>query len=263
MRFFGLSLRGGSNTRRPDDACAEEQVTAMRSALAHCRELTMRYRRMYRTALVALVVAVVAVVFVNREPLMRAMGDLAVVLHLKEPAGGVDAAYRAYRERDGETALRLARPFAEKGDAGAQTLLALIHYDGVGVPRDDVEAAKWFRRAADQGNDTAQFHLGVMYAEGRGVPQNFTEAEKWYLMAAEQNLPQAHYNLGIMYLNGRGVLQDNLKAHMWFNLAAASFPATDLNNRNAAARNRDAISKKMTADELAEAQKLAREWNPR
>jgi hypothetical protein len=66
-----------------------------------------------------------------------------------------------------------------------------------------------------------------------------------------------------MYLNGWGVPQDNLKAHMWFNLAAANFPATDLANRNAAARNRDVIAKKMTADELAEAQKLAREWNPR
>jgi TPR repeat protein len=263
MRFFGLSFRGGSGTRRTDDACAEEQVTAMRSALAHCRQLTMRYQRMYRAALAALVVAIVAVAFVNREALMRAMVDLPVVLRLKEPAVGIDAAYAAYRKRDGETALRLARTLADKGDARAQTLLALIHYDGVGVPRDDGEATKWFRRAADSGNGTAQFHLGVMYAEGRGVPQNFAQAEKWYLTAAEQNFPQAQYNLGIMYLNGWGVPQDNLKAHMWFNLAAANFPATDLANRNAAARNRDAIAKKMTADELAQAQKLAREWNPR
>jgi hypothetical protein len=50
---------------------------------------------------------------------------------------------------------------------------------------------------------------------------------------------------------------------MWFNLAAASFPASDVSNRNLAGKNRDLVARKMTPDQIAEAQKLAREWKPK
>jgi uncharacterized protein len=50
---------------------------------------------------------------------------------------------------------------------------------------------------------------------------------------------------------------------MWFNLAAARFPASDTRNRGLAVKNRDVVAGKMTSDQLAEAQKLAREWKPK
>ena len=43
---------------------------------------------------------------------------------------------------------------------------------------------------------------------------------------------------------------------MWFNLVAAKGDA-------AAVKNRDLIAKKMTPAQIAEAQKLAREWKPK
>jgi uncharacterized protein len=49
---------------------------------------------------------------------------------------------------------------------------------------------------------------------------------------------------------------------MWFNLAAARFPASDTRNRTAAVKNRDTVASEMTSDQLAEAQKRAREWKP-
>jgi TPR repeat protein len=51
-------------------------------------------------------------------------------------------------------------------------------------------------------------------------------------------------------------VQDYVEAHKWFNLAAAG------GNLNAAG-NRDWLAKKMTPDQLAEAQRLAREWKPK
>ena len=61
---------------------------------------------------------------------------------------------------------------AQKGDAVAQFLLGGMYYNGEGVPKDDIQAAKWYRLAADQGLAEAQLNLGSMYFFGRGVPQD-------------------------------------------------------------------------------------------
>jgi TPR repeat protein len=59
-----------------------------------------------------------------------------------------------------------------------------------------------------------------------------------------------------MYSNGQGVPQDFVQTHMWFNLAAAQ--------GNAEAKNfRNLIAKDMTSEQIAEAQRLAREWRPK
>jgi hypothetical protein len=71
----------------------------------------------------------------------------------------------------------------------------------------------------------------------------------------------AQYNLGEMYGVGLGVPQDYAQAHMWFNLAAsrAEYAAT----RDTAAKDRDELAAKMTPDQIAEAQRMAREWVPK
>ncbi|MFL5047776.1 MAG: tetratricopeptide repeat protein, partial [Xanthobacteraceae bacterium] len=124
------------------------------------------------------------------------------------------------------------------------------------------KAVTWLRLAADQGDAAAQFRLGLMYSEGQGVPQDHAEAARWYRLAADQRYPQAQYNLGLLYAKGEGVEQDNVMAHMWFNLAVAQFPASDARNRTAALNSRDVVANKLTRQQIAEAQKLAREWQP-
>src|SRR5262249_16470566 len=73
----------------------------------------------------------------------------------------------------------------------------------------------------------------------------------------------AQYNLGLSYAKGErtGGTPDNVSAYMWFNIAAASFAATDP-RRSTAVGDRDAVASKMTPEEIAEAQKRAREWRP-
>jgi TPR repeat protein len=66
-----------------------------------------------------------------------------------------------------------------------------------------------------------------------------------------------------MYAKGEGVPQDYVQAHKWFNLAASRFPASEKENRDKAVENRDRIAAKMTPAQIAEAQKLAREWKPK
>jgi TPR repeat protein len=71
-------------------------------------------------------------------------------------------------------------------------------------------------------------------------------------MAAEQGNAKAQTNLGVMYANGQGVPQDYVLAHMWFNLAAAQ---GDPNGKGL----RDLVAKSMTSEQIAEAQRMARE----
>lgn len=55
-----------------------------------------------------------------------------------------------------------------------------------------------------------------------------------------------------MWHSGRGVTKDYVRAHVWFNLAGRS--------NDVARENRDEVAKLMTAEQLVEAQRLAREW---
>ncbi len=122
-------------------------------------------------------------------------------------------------------------------------------YAGECVPFDVDDC----RVKAEQGNADAQLNLGLMYAYGLGVLQDDKQAVNWYRKAAEQGDALAQNNLGLMYRNGQGVIQDWVMAHMYSNIAAA-------NGNKDAAKNRGWVAKRMTPSQLAEAQKLAREW---
>ncbi len=167
----------------------------------------------------------------------------------------------AYWRGDYATALQEFKPLAEQGDAGVQFILGVMYQKGQGVPQDYAEAMKWFLKAAEQGDAGAQFNLGFMYAKGQGVPQDYAEAIKWYQKAAEQGDASAQNNLGVMYKYGWGVPQDYVQAHTWYNLAASHWPPGS--NRDMAVKNRDIVAAKMTPAQVAEAQRLAREWKPK
>ena len=64
---------------------------------------------------------------------------------------------------------------------------------------------------------------------------------------------EALYNLGLAYSTGHGVPQDYVAAHKWFNLAA-------MRGIDEAKSWRNQIAGEMNAGQIAQAQKLAREW---
>jgi TPR repeat protein len=77
----------------------------------------------------------------------------------------------------------------------------------------------------------------------------------WFSQAAEQKEALAFAKLGSMYEKGQGILQDNIQAHMWYNLSAA-------HGETRSAELRDAFAQQMTPAQIAEGQRLAREWKP-
>ncbi len=83
-------------------------------------------------------------------------------------------------------------------------------------------------------------------------------------MAAAQRDTQAQIALGKAYEDGLGVPQDYVQAHMWYNLAAASpgTSTTERELRDIAFKEREALAQLMSRDQIAEAQRMAREWQP-
>jgi uncharacterized protein len=130
-------------------------------------------------------------------------------------------ALNAFDRGDYAFALRIIRPLADQGIAGAQQALGAMYLEGFDGSPDAAAAVSWFRKAADQGHALAQYGLGAVYYDGRGAPQDY------------------------------------VLAHMWFNLAAATGMV------DSAAGDRDMVAAKMTPAQIAEAQKLAREWKPK
>lgn len=61
------------------------------------------------------------------------------------------------------------------------------------------------------------------------------------------------YRVGLVYAEGIGVDADIVSAHKWFNLAVAR----GFSNAKEA---RQEMADKMTSEEIADAQKAAREW---
>ena len=153
--------------------------------------------------------------------------------------------------------LKALQQKAEKGDEEAQCTLGSLYRIGRGVPQDRAQAIAWLRKAAEQGYWEAQFTLGMRYAGGLLVPKDYAQAVAWFRKAAEQGYAVAQFNLGMAYASGLGVAQDDVEAHKWLNLAtAASMGYSEEKYADA----RDSLAKRMTPEQLAEAQKRASEW---
>src|SRR6266536_562227 len=149
------------------------------------------------------------------------------------------------------------RAGADKGDAKAQYELGCAFFSGIlGVAKDKAEAVKWYRKAAEQNDARAQAALGVRYATGQGVAKNKGEAVKWYRKAAEQNVADAQYNLGVCYDSGEGVAKDQVEAYKWWLLAAGQ-------GNDDAKHNMTIVENKMSREQIAEGQRLARDFKPR
>jgi TPR repeat protein len=112
---------------------------------------------------------------------------------------------------------------------------------------------KWYHLAAERGNGGAQFSVGLLYFAGVAVPEDRSEAAKWWRRAADQGHIGAQAYLGLSYATGLGVPQDNTQAYMWLSLAATRGDQDAISNRKR-------VAQKMTRAQIAEAQKLAREW---
>lgn len=149
---------------------------------------------------------------------------------------------------------------AEDGSAIAEYLLgSWYEYGGTLVPANPAKGLMWLRKSAAQGFSgfSAQMTLGEMYFKGHHVKQNYVEAAKWYRLAAKEGFSSPELKLGMIYC--QGVTPDYMKAYKWFSLSkddsCPTFP-----NYARATRLMAMLTPKLTATQIAEANREASEW---
>lgn len=82
---------------------------------------------------------------------------------------------------------------------------------------------------------------------------DYATALKEWRPLAEGGHAGAQYNLGFNYVQGKGVPKDLVEAYFWFELAARQGKAI-------ATQLRDGISRQMTPQQIAQAQKKVEAW---
>ncbi|MDB5523362.1 MAG: Sel1 protein repeat-containing protein [Rhizobium sp.] len=174
----------------------------------------------------------------------------------KAYSGKLDDAYGAYQRGFYLTAMNLALPKAQVGQAAAQTLVAELLNNGLGVRRNQQDAAFWYEQAAKAGDANAQFKYALMLLEGRLVAKDrkladqmmqmsadggnreaqfniaqikvaaapgekgLMDALPYYEKAAEQGVPDAQYALAQLYVNLPVSREKQAQARFWLQKAA-------------------------------------------
>ncbi|QPF87897.1 SEL1-like repeat protein [Bradyrhizobium genosp. L] len=127
---------------------------------------------------------------------------------------------KAYQSQNYPRAMALLRPYAESGNASAQSYVAYMYESGYGVERNSAEAIRWFQLAAAQGDSYSQGKLGYAYEYGLGTARDEKAAAEWYAKAAERGNVFGQSRLGRLYRDGVGLAQDYQQAANWFSKAA-------------------------------------------
>ena len=149
----------------------------------------------------------------------------------------------------------------------------ILHFWGSMYFSEPIAFKRSWRKAAERGDAEAQTNLGVCYCIGEvGFPQDYAEAVKWLRLAAEQGYARAQGVLGQCYKEGAGVKQDDVLAYMWFDIAMPRYEGAHkasmwfdsaMPRYEGALSNKASLDRTMTPEQIAEAQKLSREWKPK
>lgn len=195
-----------------------------------------------------------------------------------------EAGHAAFAAGDYAAAFPPLLDAAEQGDVAAQSKVAVMYRDGLGVPADpglafpwfrkaaeggDAEAqyslagyylltnrptvARWYRKAAAQGHAEAQLSLGRMSLQGDSIPVDVDEGLRLVMAAAAQGLAAAKFELGQVYLLGRYVDADQTRALMWFMLTPEDY-------RPEVRLLREKASEGLTESDIAQAADRADAW---
>jgi TPR repeat protein len=141
------------------------------------------------------------------------------------------------------------------------SLLAETFENGeLALKREDCQlAVRIFRTLAEKGNAAAQFQYGDMLDTARCMSRDVGQAIPWLRRAANQGVPRAFASLGLIHQRGieygQGVPKDNVQAYMWLTLAIER--KIDWANSS-----RADLARQMTAADIAEGDRRAREWRP-
>ena len=122
------------------------------------------------------------------------------------------------RPKDVPESLRLHLEAAQRGNGDALFELFVYAMQGIG---DRSKALSYLQEAAKRNQPRACANLGALYATGQfeGIPKDPVEAVKWYKRAADLGVGRAAAALGAMTLRGEGMPRDPQAAEAYFKRA--------------------------------------------
>lgn len=144
---------------------------------------------------------------------------------------------------------------AESRNPIAMYNLGHLYNYGLGVPRDDVQAAIWYNKAADLGSMSARNSLALFYSKGMGnLPTDRKKALELLKTSACQGYSVAQNNLGILYFDGTNELpRDYVKSYAWFSVAF-------YNGFKEADASRKKTMEKLTEQDIEKAKNLSDQY---
>ena len=133
---------------------------------------------------------------------------------------------------------------------------------------EDKATYKWARIAAELGSAEAQAHIGIQLIGdvsllSKGMTRDANEGLRWLNISAQHGCVNAFYYLSVAYLS----MQNKVEGLKWATLARAKKNVKACNmyfdkSSFDFTKFADLLSQGMTTAQIAEAQKLAREWKP-
>lgn len=110
-------------------------------------------------------------------------------------------------------------------------------------------------RGGDEDANTREKHNPVVTVSNKFKSEGTENGNtfKNLRLHAEQGQAEAQFLLGEMYYRGEGVSRNYVEAHMWWSLAAQQ-------GLDKASEKRGVVAQLMTSDQIAEAERRAREW---
>lgn len=212
-------------------------------------------------------------------------------------AGQFEDAKTAESRQDYAIAFNIYRQLAEQGHAQSTFKVGVYYACGYSVPKDEIEAVRWYYKSAELGCAEGQFQVGLTYcnpykAQKANITEAPEEAIRWIRKAAEQGYPNAQTYLGSLYGVGYGGLKDQAEGDKWTLRAAnqgfgiaqfhmgriyesgeSSFPKDNVKaymwyslavatGAQRAPEFLEKIAQKMTTEQIDEAKRLANEWKP-
>lgn len=150
---------------------------------------------------------------------------------------------------------------AEKGDSRAAANLGNLYLNGLGVPRDYVQAAQWFQKSADMGNPLGKTKLALLYLAGWGVEKSEAKAFLLFREAAEGGFAPAQITLGELYFSGRGTEVDFKQAYFWYSLALSRDPEQE-KKMDVHGKILGALATRLSHEDMMAIQEDVRDWKP-
>ncbi len=135
---------------------------------------------------------------------------------------GWDEGAAAYEHHDWAVAAGELKPLSDHGDPRAQARYGRLLLDGLGVPKNKIEALRLLQAAADADDPEAEVWLSLAVRTGRGgLTPDPVRAAALLERAARQDYPVAIHDLGTLYLVGLGVPRDVARALDYLHRSAA------------------------------------------